>query len=379
MTSALLRRRVALALTLAGFMPVAHAQSEPESPQQLERELAARDAVIADLQRRMRALEERLGGVDRNVPVASTANPPRQLGGLGLKAEPADTEDEEEALARALERSLVLSGGVLLPAGRREITPAVRYDYNRRSGLAVVGGAIAPRDVRRDNAAASLGFKLGLPWSSQLELTVPYGYQQIESVTAGVPSSARDSGLGDVQAGVSKQLLTESGRRPGLLANVTWQKATGRSGLAFLGSPAAPLAAPATSLGLGYDAFSTTLTAVKRSDPLVFLGSLSHSFNRSDSVNGFNVDPSDTNSAAVRAIFAASPSVSLRGGFTLARTGNTKLNGVTIQGSRQNAALLELGGSVTFSRKTLLDVTVAAGLTQDSPDYLLGVALPIRF
>ena len=372
----------AAALLLCAWVSGAHAQAGAKSAQQLEEELARRDSVISDLQRRVQALEEKLGTPGRTPgPGPSPAAPTRR--GLAPPSartdKAADQGIDEELLARALERSLVLSGGILLPRGQFEIEPGLQYDYTRRSGLGIVGSAVATRDIRRDNYVASLGFRAGLPWDAQLELKVPYGYQKIESITAGVSAIDDDTGIGDVRVGVSKQLLQGGSGGLGLIGNITWQESTGDANLAVLSSSASGLLTPSTSLGVGFDSLQTTLTAVKRMDPLVFLGSLSHSFNRSTTAGGASIDPSDTNSGSFRAILAASPDVSLRGGLSLARTGNTKLNGATIPGSRQFVGLVELGGSVVLTRRVLLDVAVGAGLTQDSPDLVLGVSLPIRF
>lgn len=357
-----------------------HAQSDGKSVQELEKELAKRDSVISDLQRRVQALEQRLGPAGPDTQPAAPSQAARRPEAPAAKAgSPADEGIDEDLLARALERSLVLSGGILLPRGQFEIEPGLQYDYTRRSGLGIIGTAIATRDIRRENYVASLGFRAGLPWASQLEIKIPYGYQKIESITGGFPATADDDGIGDVRIGVSKQFLGGGTGQLGLIGNLTWQEATGDSNLASLTSPAVGLLVPSTALGVGYDSLQATLTAVKRMDPLVFLGSLSHSFNRSTSAGGARIDPSDTNSGSFRAILAASPDVSLRGGFSLARTGNTRLNGVTIPGSRQTVGFAELGGSVVLSRRVLLDLTLGAGLTQDSPDFVLGVALPVRF
>ncbi|HEX2831259.1 MAG TPA: transporter [Burkholderiales bacterium] len=311
---------------------------------------------------------------------ARESTPHKREAAASRTATPEPAADDEEALSRALERSLVVSGGVLLPKGRFEVTPALRYDYTRRSGLGIVPpSSVATRDVTRETLVGSLGAKVGLPWQSQLEVTVPYGRQSIDSVVGATPVSASETGIGDVQFGVSKQLLGENANRPSLIGNVTWNESSGKTSQV---QPAQQLPAgvvPAPALGAGYDALNTTLTAVKRMDPLVFTGSVSHAFNQSTTVAGSRVEPGDTNSAAVRAILAASPDVSLRGGFSLARTGDTKVGGFTVPGSKQTAAMLELGTSIALSKRTLLDLTVGAGLTQDSPDLVVGVALPIRF
>jgi hypothetical protein len=365
---------VAFAALLIGIaVTPAHGQTEGKNVQQLEKELAARDAEISDLQRRVQALEERLGPKDRTdsspPPVAARPQAPR-----AASDRPKDETLDEDS--RALERALVRSGGLLLGRGQFEFEPGLQYDYNRRTGLGLVPGGIASRDVQRDNYVANATLRGGLPWNAQFEIAVPFGYQKIESVTAGVSQSADDTGIGDIQVRVLKQLLNESSGRPGLIGSVAYQRATGDSGIGLIANPTL---VPTPSLGVGYDSWSATLTAVKRMDPLVFLGSLTHSFNQSTNFGAASIEPADTNSGSFRAILAASPGISLRTGFSLARTGDTKLNGLAIPGSKQTVGFLELGGSMVMSRRVLLDLSLGVGLTDDSPDFVIGASLPIRF
>jgi Putative MetA-pathway of phenol degradation len=299
--------------------------------------------------------------------IGSAATAHAQTTGKPPKPKPAEEAVDEELLARALERSLVLTGGVLVPRGQYEIEPGFQFDYTGRSAIGL---------VRRDNLVASLGLRVGLPWTSQLEFSVPYVRQKVEVLGA---EAVDDSGIGDVQVGFSKELLGPTRGGTSVIGNITYQNASGDSNLALLANPALGSLLSSTSLGAGFDSIQATLTAVKRMDPLVFLGSFTHSFNRSTTAGGADIDPSDSNGINFRAILATSPTASLRLGFSLARAGELKVNGTTLPGSKQTVSLLELGGSVILTRRTLLDVAFAAGLTEDSPNFVLGISLPVRF
>jgi hypothetical protein len=309
------------------------------------------------------------------VALGNAATAHAQAGGKPVKpTQPAEEAVDEELLARALERSLVITGGVLLPRGQFEIEPGLQFDYTAR-GINL---------VRRETLVASVGLRVGLPWTSQLELAVPYVRQKVETpVTVGTLTdgtvTADDSGIGDVQIGLSKELISPGRAGTSLIGNITYQNATGDSNLARLGNPALGTLLASPSLGAGFDSVQASLTAVKRMDPLVFLGSLTHSFNRSTTAGGADIDPSDSTGVNFRAILATSPSASLRLGFSLARSGDLKVNGASLAGSKQTLGLLELGGSVVITRRVLLDVAFAAGLTESAPDFILGVSLPIRF
>ena len=352
---------------------------------QLEAELERRDALIADLLRRVQALERRMEPAVERAPdtkPARAARKPVPAGETMPARSPADRAAEEAAeealLERALERSLVRSGGALLRPGQREVEPSVAYEFTQRSGLAFLGEGVASRKFRSDKYLASLGFRAGLPWSSQLEVSVPYGHQRLESVVDGVVEKASDTGVGDVQLGISKQFVNARDGRVAVIAGITWQHATGDSNLAAIARPAPrPVLAPA--LGSGFDTIQARLTGSARMDPLVFVGALSHAYNRPTTEDGVRVRPGRTNAASLRAILAASPDVSLRSGLSWARTGNTKLDGTRLEGSRSSIALWEVGGSVVLNHNVLFDIGIGIGLTEDSPDVTFGISLPIRF
>ena len=341
-----------------------------QTAEELKREIERRDQTIDELERRVRGLEENL-----KKPAPAPAPGARAPG-----QRPQETVDEE-LLSRALERSLVRAGGVLLRAREMEIEPGLLYEHARRSGLAIVGPVVAQQDIRTETFFALLGFRAGLPWTSQLEIAVPYGRQRIETVTAGAAAAQTATDVGDWSIGLSKLLLEErEGGRPGLIANLTYQYSdVDRSNLVALAPGSAALPASTPSLGQGYDSIHLRLTAVKRFDPLVFVGLLGYSFNDDAEFAGQKFDPGNSANANVRAILAASPEVSVRAGFGLSWTPNVKLNGTTIEGSNATVAILELGTSVSLSRSTLLDISVGIGATDASPDFILNVALPIRF
>lgn len=60
--------------------------------------------------------------------------------------------------------------------------------------------------------------------------------------------------------------------------------------------------------------------------------------------------------------------------------GRTESNGQVVPGSvRTQLGTLRLGYSYRFSKNTLLNVSVGASLTSDTPDVSLAMCLPITF
>ena len=342
--------------------------------EELKQELDRRDAIISDLLQRVQALEQRAGVAPSRPPASAAAATPAPV---SRKTEAQEAADEA-LLERALERSLVLSGGALIPRGQREIEPSLGYDYTQRSGLVIVGSDVVARSLRKEDFTGALTFRAGLPWTSQLDIAVPYTRQRIETLVAGTGGRSTDSAVGDVQIGLTKQFLNERESRFALLGGVTYVHSSSHDSLLGLAHGLPDFATPA-GVGIGHDAIIARGAATKRLDPLVFVGSLSYAWSRSENVDGFDVKAGNTASANLRAILAASPDVSLRAGVSFARAGKSAVNGFSIEGSRTTASVLELGTSVVLGRNMLLDVALGVGLTSDSPDVLLGVSLPIRF
>jgi hypothetical protein len=359
------------------FLGVTAFAQSPRAPtvEQLQAELERRDAVIADLLQRVQALEQRAGTAP-----APAMTPPTTRAPVTSPATPAPIAEaaDEALLERALERSLVLSGGALLPSGTRQIEPSISYDHTQRSGLALLGNTVLSRSYRREGIGAAIALRAGLPWASQLDVSIPYSHQRLEAVVDGIPLSSSASGAGDLQVALTHQFVNDGASGFALLGGIGWQHSIRNTGLRPLVLGLPDFASPAT-VGSGHDAFVARVTATKRMDPLVFVGSLSHTWSRPETVEGFSVRTGAAEGASVRAILAASPDVSLRAGLALSRSAKTRINGVAVAGTRSVASLLELGTSIVLDRNRLVDLAIGVGLTEESPDFLFSLSMPIRF
>src|SRR5688572_6707038 len=158
-----------------------------------------RDALIDELQRRIDALEKKLEEKPAPPPPPT---PPVKAPPPTPKPAASEEAGREDEGARALERTLVRSGGLVLPKGRYEIEPSVQYTYRGLNELQIVtlGGVaqVAQQDLTRNEVEGSLGIRAGLPWSMQADLRVPYVWIHENLAVAGVDQSERRSGLGDV-------------------------------------------------------------------------------------------------------------------------------------------------------------------------------------
>ncbi len=359
--------------------------------EELQRAIAERDAVIADLRQRVGQLERwwrAMAPADQMPLAGGTADPASTAAPAApivpaasvqdsrtddATAEPAVGEFEvaQEVIDRALERALVQTGALLLPAGTIEVDPSFTY-VRREDGapILVANGdqaVVATGELRRNEFEAALTLRLGLPFDSQLEVEVPYRYEDLSNVMRvgfteqnGTDRSGR--GFGDVGVGFAKGLLRERGWRPDLIGRVRWDTDTGQTDDGVV-------------LGSGFNEITGSLTAVKRQDPLVFVGTASYT----TSLENDGIDPGDELGLSLGTVLAASPQTSLR--FFLAQkfAGELEVDGEEIDGSDQVSTSLIIGASSVIAPRILLDVTAGVGLTEDAPDYSINVSLPIRF
>jgi hypothetical protein len=182
-------------------------------------------------------------------------------------------------------------------------------------------------------------------------------------------TDSHGSGFGDISLGLAKTLLRERNWWPDLIGRVTWDSASGKS------------SDNGVSLGGRFNELQGSLTMVKRQDPLVFIGSASYgtTFERD------NIKPGNQLGLAVGALLAASPETSLRVVLNQTFVNELEVNGRAISGSDQVIGTLNFGTSSIIGRGKFLDVTAGIGLTDDAPEYSIGIfvanrfALPTRF
>jgi len=290
---------VSLGVLLPGSMG-AQARTTKPTIEQLQKEIRQRDAIIRNLVRRVENLERQTGTRDSasaspaGVPTRSAARSqagtpaPAQTEVAALEPEetaPAPTKSartpspssagtnqqaartdpsapgqfnvSDEDAERALERTLVATGNLLVPSGFGEVEPL--FGYTRREIPTQV-----LFNLNRNEFNWALDMRFGLPWESQFEIALPYNLvqQQVTDIAVAPPQQASNrwgNSFGDVTVGLAKTFVHESGWVPDLLGRVSYEIPTGPEN-----SNQVPLPSRRNNL-----AFS--VTALKRQDPLVFV------------------------------------------------------------------------------------------------------------
>ncbi len=394
---------VLLGVMLPGSMG-AKARTTKPTIEQLQKEIRQRDAIIRNLVRRVENLERQTGTGDSasasraGVPTRSAARSqavpraPAQTEVAALEPEepappstrPARTASassagatqqaartnppapgqfnvSEEDAERALERTLVATGNLLVPSGFAEVEPL--FGYTRRETPAPI-----LFNLNRNEFNWALDMRFGLPWESQFEIALPYNLvqQQVTDIAVAPPQQASNrwgNSFGDVTVGLAKTLVHESGWVPDLLGRVSYEIPTGPDN-----SNQVPLPSRRNNL-----AFSAT--ALKRQDPLVFVatGGYTKAFQTGQ------LNPGDQINFQTGAFLGTSPETTLRGVLQENFFQNIRVNDVTLRGSDTVQSILNFGASTILGRGLLVDLQVGLGLTNAAPKYSVILSSTYRF
>lgn len=404
----------ALAVIAALTAIAVHAEQPAADPQpgieRLLQMLEQRDAVIEALRRRVEVLESKAGSGPDHIganppsaaPVASAKAP---AAGPAAAAPSATTSDpaaagptttpsdgaaartarsagaptavgafdvDVDAAERALERTLVVTGALLLPVGQVDLTTAFGYTRTEDAAPTVFTAQglqyLATHRLRRDLLSADLSVRLGLPYDTQLELGIPYRYARQQAITEVAFSprgeaSTSATGVGDLRVGLAKGLLHERSWWPDLIARIDWDTGFGKD------------EANGVSLGGGFNEVQASLTMTKRQDPLVFVGSAAYE----TTLKKGEVKPGDRIGLSFGALLAASPETSLRVTFNQSFINATKIGERSVAGTDRLSAMLSFGASSIVGHGKFVDVSAGVGLTGDAPDFSLGLSFSYRF
>jgi hypothetical protein len=341
-------RSVAI-LSAALALGLLSTSANAQSVAQLKAELAAEEAQVAKLKKRVRELERGPPTLIQPVPVVA----PVAVRAVPLP--PSSPADDEEA-ERALERTLVREGALVLAPFTYEVTPQASVAHWDKVQDPFV----------RNSYSAALSARMGLPWDMQVSVSLPYVFDELRNGDS-------NSGLADAGFLISKELMRESEYGTNLVGSVGWTSPT-QNGSAFNPIPYV-------------SGFQGGLTASKRFDPLVVFGSVSYFSSVAQDVTGTlvnpvagtQVNPSDVIGSRFGGSLAISPATSVTMGLNMSYLVNPRPIDLVVPQSDQLLSTVDVGFATVVGPRTLLSVTAQFGVTGHVPDFRLIAALPIRF
>lgn len=318
----------------------------------------------------------------------------------GDRHEPAPSRSTEDLL---LEQHNVFDRKFSLDFG-------VSYAYYDRKQLLLRGlvvydaiflGKIDTDRIRSHQWTADITGRYTFNDRWQGELKIPYVYRYMDfnaddDNTGTAVASLQDGNIGDISAAIYYRLLTESNNRPDLVWNLRAMVPTGRDPFGIPNSPNNPSnlqdVPSKLATGTGLWGLSTGFSAVKTVDPAILFASFDYTHflkGSFDDISAGNNQPGDVQLGdslgyGLGIAFALSERLSLSLNFNQSFSLEAKqaFQGDKLQkipGTNGNSATMGMG--VTWAIDDNLSVVVnwAAGLTQDAPDYVVGLRLPYRF
>ena len=321
-----------------------------QSVEDLQRELAAKNARIKQLEGQLTQIKRKqpLPVLSSNRTIADKPRvKPTQSTTTASHPITVATFENDDDLDRALERTLVREGALVLPSWSYELTPQFSYAHWDK----------VQDPALQNSYSAALTFRMGLPWTSQISATLPYEFDQFRD-------GSSSSGLADAGFLFSKALLVESDWTPNLVGSVGWTSPTSAVGKTFSPIPYV-------------SGFQAGVTASKQFDPLVVFGSVSYFSSISHDIAGTQFDPNDILGARFGASLAVSPATSITAGVNFGYL--THPTNFIVPGSDRLLSSVDVGFTTILWKRTSLNITTQFGLTGHVPDFRLMASIPVRF
>ncbi|MCY7370574.1 MAG: acetate kinase [Polaromonas sp.] len=391
----------------------ARVESLQRQLQEQARQIETLKRAVAEQEARQREMQRSLG--QQTPPVVAPATPaasdqPDTRRPVRVGTAP-DSEAQPPAVAPLFDQA-----GVLTPSGRYVLEPSLQYSYSSSNRVALVGYTIIPalliglvdvREVKRSTVTGALALRYGLSNRLELEARLPYVYRSDSAISREIFTgsaservfSTSGKAVGDAESGARYQINDGGASRPYYIGSLRLKTRTGKDPFEVetdcvtrcIGNTSGtglPLELPT---GSGFYSLQPGLTMLFPSDPAVFFGGVSYTYNFKRSgvsrlVRGGeqeflgDVEPGGILGLNFGMGLALNDASSFSMGFDLNSVGRTRQNGVPIASSvRTQLASLLLGYSYRYSDKTAFSLTVGAGLTRDTPDFTLNLRIPMSF
>jgi hypothetical protein len=291
-------------------------------------------------------------------------------------------------------------GGVLTRKGKIVVEPSLQYAYtsNNRVFLdaftflpAIAIGLIDLREVKRHSFIGTLGVRYGVTDRLEVEFRAPYVYRSDSqrsrpvSIGAGVDETFNASGndIGDLEFAGRYQLNSGSGGWPILVGNIVATAPTGKSpfDVELVQAQGVPGATFPTELptGAGYFSFQPSLTALYPTDPAVFFGNLSYSYNAETNTSVGKINPGNALGLSFGMGFGINERSSFSLGYSHKHVLESEIKGIAIKGSALDIGQLLVGYSFKYSPKTTFNLSLGIGTTTDAQDVTLNFRMPMTF
>lgn len=397
---------ITLALSLL-VVPLAVQAESGATLDQLQKQLDAQEDALQKTQQQLQRLQ-----LQTQTPpddTQSAAPQSRQTAGqqpvqpVGEKP-PSQQKEEAAKVAPVMEQP-----GILTPKGHFTVEPSIQYSYSSTSRADLVGFTVLPaivvglvdvREVKGYTAVGALTGRYGLtPWL-EATLKLPYVYRDEKAITRPLSEGASQdsvfntsgSDLGDIEFALRYQFNQGGPSLPYFIGSLRgiFPTGTGPYDVDYSSDSRAPgggMLRTELPTGSGFYGIETGLSAIYPSDPVVFYGNVNYLWRLSKDIDKDifgshigKVDPGDSFKLGFGMGQALNERSSLSLGYQHTYISKTRTDGLAASDTTAiQLGQLLLGFGYQLTPDTSLNLSVAAGLTEDTPDVELTFRVPITF
>jgi hypothetical protein len=326
-------------------------------------------------------------------PDAPAAPPPAQPA-------PTDARDALKKQAGDVDQTTLLKETLtkterqysLLKAGRIAANYDLNYSYIGTEAIDIGfndSGSIdlfKIENTRSHTVTNSVSVDYGLFDNLTVTGTLPF----VSKFTQSQDFSGVENGIGDVSFGARFQPFVQTAAGPTFTLTSTVSLPTGRS-------PFKTIRGSNLSTGAGYGTLTVGINGSQVLDPVALFGSLNfsvatsahnlHQHNSVDDTTLTDVRPGKSVGFGAGFTYALSYNTSTTVSFQETVTTPSHINYLLADGTpadprataMQVAAILNFGLGLRLNPKTTVNLSAGIGLTNDSPDFSLGLNLPLTF
>ncbi len=379
-----------------------------------EKKLAAQKQELEQALRRLEAMQAQIDGKAPKTAEASKETQPDEKVSQTAKQDATGTQvaqtqpvgqrppkpevDTAPAVAPIFDQP-----GVLTPRDNLIVEPSLQYSYSSNYQVALVGYTIIPaihiglidiRGVNNSTWIAALTARYGLTNRLEVEAKVPYVYREQSSVTRplGV-GAAQESvfdadgyGIGDIELAMRYQFEHSGGNEPYYIAGLRIKSRTGKDpfDIPFKTLPGGQQMPGELATGSGFWAIQPSFSLVYPTDPAVLFGGANFTWNIERDVGGGRgtVHPGNAVGLNIGMGIALNERTSFSLGFEHTWVEKPSATGGSLAfpaATSVQLATLMTGFSYRLTDKTSVNLSVGAGLTEDTPDVQVTLRVPFTY
>lgn len=334
------------------------------------------------------------------------------------------TEEEREVARVPL--AAVQQGGLLLARDQLIVEPSLNYTYLNSTRLVLTGFSVLPLiilgtlETEKNTTqilSPALSLRYGLYRGLQLDVRVPFVYTQAGKLRASndragqVEENQEDSGIGDINFGLTYQFLYERGWYPDLMFRLGATAPTGKSQFDVFQDIAnqgpvltvdqflSRLNSSGLPLGAGRWNIQGTVNAVKALDPGILFASVGYGYTPASretlieivgqtAEGGVLLNPRvvtadlgsvQSYSGSLGLAISLNNQLSVNFSFSDTVVLSTTANGQKIPASNLNIGQFNMGMTLAVTPRATLNFIGSIGITPDSPQMSFLMSMPTFF